>query len=92
MDNLEGQGSLPSWLIRIQELDNQRQKDLTLCYQYSVVFLYKYSHEAQQTHANWEIGFLGRHRSVSIAWCRQLAMLDVWREELYDQGTDSFLK
>ena len=43
VEQLQGQSSLPGWLVWVQELDNQGEEDLTLGDQEAVILLHEHT-------------------------------------------------
>ena len=55
MQQLKGKGSLPGWLVRVEELDNQREEDLALGDKEAVVALNKHSDDSEKPQGDWVV-------------------------------------
>ena len=49
VEQLEGEGPLPGRFVRIQELDNQGEEDLTLGDQEAVILLHQYTDQSEDS-------------------------------------------
>ena len=49
MEQLEGEGPLPGRFVRIQELDNQGEEDLTLGDQEAVILLHQHTGQSEDS-------------------------------------------
>ena len=60
MQQLKGEGPLPWWLVRVEELDYQREEDLAFGDKEAVVALYKHSNYSEEPQGDGVVRFVKR--------------------------------
>ena len=65
MQQLKGKGPLPWWLVRVEELDDQREEDLALGDEEVVVALHEHSDHSEKPQGDRVVRFVKRCRRLS---------------------------